>query len=95
MITERVPLDVGDEAWCLVSEPVGRSEERSTLIGAARVRVTAIDGEAYTVDVLLASGGRVLVGRPLTMSRVELYARKSREEHEAFGTEVGRFWGPR
>jgi len=56
-MTSVVQLGVGDEAWCLLERVDGtrsRSGDRRTLVGAARVRIEAIEGEAYRVVVLLA-----------------------------------------
>lgn len=90
-VAPRVTLAAGDEAWCIVTEPVGRSEEQHRLVGAARVRVVRIDGDVYTVELLRVSGP-LLVGRTLDVGRGSLYA-TSGAEHRKFGTEVDRFWG--
>lgn len=98
------PLDVGAEAWALITESSGdrsASGERRTLVDAALVRVLELPGAIDLVDgeregfyvEIIRSAGRVLVGRRLDLLRRDLYACNDRDEHAAFGAEVRRFWG--
>lgn len=91
----RAPLAPSDEAFALVCKANGsnaKGKNRRQLVGVARVRVVAIDGEAVRVAVLMADPS-YLVGRELEMRRAELYAASDRAEHRAFGREIERFWG--
>lgn len=97
------PLAPGDHAWMLVAGPPsggrGKSGARRTLIGAARVEVVERTGpETYTVRVVRASSGAahgmIRVGDRHEAARSVLYDVRSREESEAFRSEVARFWDP-
>lgn len=84
----------GEEAWCLLSETEGtrsKSGKRSTLLGAALVRVDGIEPYGYDVTVLGASP-RWYEGRQITKPRIELYARLSRAERREFAALIQRFW---
>lgn len=93
-MTPRRDLVAGDEAWCIVSKPIGRLGKRRELVGAARVRVVSRDedGDTFRVSVLLASGA-TLVGREIDARRHDLFSVRVPDEHVAFGAELARFWG--
>lgn len=82
------PLSVGAEAWCVVTERGGR--ERRTVLGAALVRVEALDGERFRVRVVRGSG--IADATPIVVDRHELFARADPTEHAAFGALVRRYW---
>lgn len=90
----RVELVVGDEAWCLVTEPVGKRGTRWDLLGVARVRIVELRDDRYRVVLLLASGYRIGVGMQHTASRKDLYVCRDRAEHRGFGETVERLYGP-
>lgn len=91
-MTDVAPLSPGDEAWCLIDEPLGRGERRN-VIGAARVRVDRIEGDSYHLTVLLANP-ESWSGRQIEKPRARLYA-TSGPEHAEFGAYLRRFWGGR
>jgi hypothetical protein len=82
-------LVAGDEAWCLLTDQVGRGERRQ-IRGAGRVRILEIVGGRYRCEVIIASRG--VVGERLELGRGELYATRG-SEHADFGALIGRLWG--
>lgn len=75
----RVPLAVGDDAFCLVVDRRAKSRSSSankgTVLGAGRCRIVAIAGDVYTA-LVLATGKResYLVGLERDFPRYDLYA---------------------
>lgn len=96
------PLAIGDEAWCILVErhPESRAKGKGkgTVLGAGRIRVTAIDG-ATVRGVVLITGDResYLVGREREFTRNELYSVTDPAEHLAFGDALAAYWdrGPK
>lgn len=88
----RVPLEVGDLAWCIIGRPLGRRGERQEVVGGAQVKVVSIDGATFTVEVVAGSGG-VIEGHRHELPRAQLWAKADRGEHLAFGSQVSRWWG--
>jgi hypothetical protein len=87
-------LNVGDEAWAIVETPATPSGRR-TVLGAALVRVEAIEGDDVHVEVLRGSGVPVGIAGPRQFQRRDLFARRDRIEHAAFGDLVRKYWGGR
>lgn len=80
---------VGQEGFVFLHEKSGR--ERKTLVGAARVRIDAVEGDVCTVT-LLAVSGPDRVGRRMEFTRNLLHV--TREELARFAADVRRFWPP-
>lgn len=88
MVAVAIP---GEEAFAIISTKPLPSGRR-TLIGTARVRVTAAHGALVQAEVLAASGA-ILVGREIEVARRDLYLAADKVEHAEFGREVSRLWG--
>lgn len=89
-MSDRAALAAGDDAWHLVTEPIGAGA-RHDLRDAARVRVVEVRGDGYLVEVV-RSGGRAPVGLRLEAARPTLYSCACPAEHAAFGELVRRLW---
>lgn len=92
--TGAAQLVVGDEAYCLLFDVVGkrsRSGARRELRGAATVRIEAIEGDVHRVVTVRASSG--IPGERLELARTSLYATRG-EESRAFIELVSWYWPP-
>lgn len=93
-----VQLAVGDEVWCLICAHETGDKGRRTVEGTGfgRVEARADVGESERYDVRLERATRSsahMIGRVVTVRRGDLFARRSPQEHAAFGATVQQFWG--
>jgi hypothetical protein len=92
----RPVLSPGDEAFAIVTRPVGKNakgDNRRAIVGPARVQIVASEGDTVVATVLAGSGA-IVPGHRLSLPRDDVYASKDRGERKAFAVQVDRFWGP-
>lgn len=93
-------IAVGEEAWCILIDPVGANGTRWQIVGAGRVVVVDahVDGEHNVFSVRVVEGSTGVAkawetsGKTVRAARANLYRVKDPVEHKAFGARCRALW---